>query len=376
MAVSFRKVRKASMLCGTAVWIGASMPVLLTAQTKCTSFACKVRELAKKLDSATTPGASGGRGVGSVSAGIDMSVPSGPIPEIGATGSTGGVRFQAIVLQWKVIDDGTQLRVPPPPAAPEIRRQLLGCGPDRACVASADLRVIGIDTYGQSLADNLPFTVDVSLENHGRRATGTTEGLICVNGISGARCNDGLSDTFVIPVLQPGERVTIRRSLSGKLTDYVQTRQIGVIVDPDESIADFSRQNNTILGKDMKVEKPEMTIVQQKMPPAATTDRSFQPVHIVRIQNPSRALATGQIPMTVKITGYNTSCRTTYPNEPLTLPSLPPKAVVEFAIVFPRLFASCSENAQWYTAYEAPADSPNGLSISGGPYMAYTAPNR
>lgn len=342
---------------------------------KCTTFACKVKAIAKKLDSATTPGSTVAE-TSSPSAGNDVRIPTGPVPEVGATGSTGAVRFQALVLQWKVIDDGTQLRAAPPPAAPEIRRQVLGCGPDRACVATADLRVLGIETYGQSLANNTPFIVDVLLENHGRKGTATTEGRICTNGLSGVRCNDGLSDTFIIPPVQPGERVTIRRSLSGKLEGYGDTRNVGVVVDPDESIADFSRANNTLLSKDIKVEKPEITTIQTRSPADNTADRSFQPVHLLRLQNPSRSIATGEVPMVVKISYAWDPCRVKYENEPLTLPSLPPKAVVEFAIIFPRVFATCSSNVALSYSSVAPTDSPNSLSVLPGTNLRFTPPSR
>lgn len=348
-------------VCLGAVSMLAITPTPSLAQ-KCTTFACKVKAIAKKLDSATTPGSTAAD-TRSPSAGIDVRIPTGPVPEVGATGSTGVVRFQALVLQWKVIDDGTQLRAAPPPPAPEIRRQVLGCGPDRACVATADLRVIGIETYGQSLANNTPFIVDVLLENHGRRATATTEGRICTNGLSGVKCNDGLSDTFIIPVVQPGERVTIRRSLNGKLEGYSSTREVAVVVDPDESIADFSRANNAMVAKDVKVEEPAITTVQTRSPVETTIDRSFQPIHMLRLQNPSRSIATGEIPMLVQFLNGDNNCRVKYENEPLTLPSVPPKAVVEFAIIFPRVFASCSPGIQILFGSEPTVDSPNSLSV-------------
>jgi hypothetical protein len=250
------------------------------------------------------------------------------------------------------------------------------------CVATADLRVLRIETYGQSLANNLPFIVDVSLENHGRKATATTEGRVCANGISGKRCNDGLSDTFVIPVVQPGERVTIRRTLSGKIEGYGDTRDIGVIIDPDESIADFSRTNNSSIVKGVKVESPTMTLLQRKDPVKTTSDRSYQPQQVFRIQNPSRTIATGEIPLLVKFNSFSgTNCRTKLGTEPLTLPSIPPKAVVEFTIVFPRLFATCSPNQvlsrqDIYWQFEPAADSPNGLTIADLTDVQWQTPGR
>jgi hypothetical protein len=331
----------AALLVGFVPGVGRSQ------EKKCNSFGCKIKDLAKKLDSATTPKV--GQAGTPEGSGVDMSIPSGPPPALGGTGSTGAVRFQAISLVWKVIDDGTQLRVAPPPPAADARRQLLGCGPDRACVATADLRVLNLETFGQSLANDIPFTVDVTLENHGRKPTSATEGRICTNGSSYAsKCNDGLSDVFVVPALQPGERITLRRTMTGRVGQYSypSTHDIAVIVDPDESIADFSRENNSTVVKGVKFEAPEITIVQQRLPPAETTNRLFQPVHVVRVQNPSRSISTGEIPMQVGMSElYGGGCRTLYPEEPLTLPSLPPKAIVEFAIVFPRLFASCPRAA-------------------------------
>jgi hypothetical protein len=325
-------------------------PFALGAQAKdcptgATGVLCRLENTLRKMDSAGKAGTDSTRGVTSVSArdaGIDMTIPSGGPLSIGATGSTGAARFQSIVVRWTVIDDGSQLRLPAPPPAPEIRRQVLGCGPDRACVASADLRVLKIETYGQSIASNIPFTADVTVENHGRRATATTEGLVCLNGLDGSRCKNGMSDSFVIPSLAPGERAIFRRTVSGTICDYCSTTEIGVSLDPDESVDDFSRANNTAVVRNVRLEKPSIVILQERKPPEVTGDSRFQPVHVIRMQNPSRSISTGEMPMMAEGGHGSMVCPRYYDKEPIVLPAIPPKGIVEISIIYPRLFYGCT----------------------------------
>jgi hypothetical protein len=356
------------------------LPFALGAQAKdcpkgATGVLCRLENTLRKMDSAGKAGTDSTRGVTSVSArdaGIDMTIPSGGPLSIGTTGSTGAGRVQSssVVVRWTVIDDGSQLRLPAPPPAPEIRRQVLGCGADRACVASADLRVLRIETYGQSIASNIPFTTDVTVENHGRRATATTEGLVCLNGLDRSRCKTGMSDSFVIPSLAPGARAIFRRTVSGTINcGYCSTTEIGVSLDPDESVDDFSRANNTAVVTNVRLEKPSVVIQQERKPPEERGDSRFQPVHVIRMQNPSRSISTGEMPMMAVAVWKTAPCPRDYIQEPITLPAIPPKGVVEFSIIFPRIFYGCKpptiggDAYRW--EYHALPESPSGITIPG-----------
>jgi hypothetical protein len=222
-------------------------------------------------------------------------------------------------------------------------RPLPACGQAALCkVQGPDLRPIAVSVL-TGWNPPLHFVYELIVANEGRSPSSPAEVRICTDG----SCRDVI-DLVVIPRLQGRTSVQIRRSVVPQSL-YPPTL-LAVQVDADGLSGDAVVQNNTATFPfpPLFAQEPRLIQLSTNVSGELRVDRAAQNEGLswsLSIQNASAGNQTGPLLTTVKLRNPRSQgCSREYNGDAieLALPSVPPKAIVQFDVVLPPMLKGCA----------------------------------
>lgn len=231
-------------------------------------------------------------------------------------------------------DTGTTVLAP---AAP--------CGPQRACAAGWDLRVVSVTLPGPEVPAGAPFVARVEVENRGRVAAPASEATLCLTRYTSEACAKPETVVAIVPLptLGPGERAVIRRT--AEVPERALETQGWIVVaevDREGATPEASRANNVGRSAAVAARLPALQFHTVELPEAPRVSAAL-PVTL-RLRNTSAVAASR--PTDLQLAGYvecglSSAAWGGGPNR-VAVPAIGPGASFLLRVVAPDAAGRCS----------------------------------